>query len=495
MKNIQVKLLISLIVFALILVSVVSYVNRQLLISDTQAQEQKSRELIENHILVDMQTVDNAHYYFDESISKEMEQELRNMLELYKENPNFSTWDFEKMKASHGLDIYILDEKNTVIHTTFEQDLGFSFSECCHNFAGLLDERRQSGEFYTDGIDVSTTTGEIRKFSYLGTPDKKYLLEVGINLNDVPVFETFNFVRTANHLVEKYDDLIEVKTINKGGIFLDDSQGTRLTVEEMPPQFLEAFTKARNSMESVEYKVELDDGYIETYRFLPYEAENARGNSTQRVVYVKYGNSTELALLQKNTKQFWLLLLLALFISCVTLIFIIKILGKTINLATYDTLTGVYNRATYINNIQGLLQKRKCRNPGLLLVDLDNFKSVNDQFGHAQGDIVLVKTAKTLEKVLKNENGFVARFGGDEFAVVLCNATPDKLRETAEAILRQIRSFKEEELEREIWELLSVSIGGALIENPDETEVSLFKRADEALYISKDKGKDQFTYQ
>ena len=57
-----------------------SYVNRQLLISDTQAQKQKSRELIENHILADMKTVDNAHYYFDESVSKEMEQELRNML-------------------------------------------------------------------------------------------------------------------------------------------------------------------------------------------------------------------------------------------------------------------------------------------------------------------------------------------------------------------------------------------------------------------------------
>ncbi len=63
MKNLRIKLLISLIAFALILVAVISYVNRQILVADIEQQEAMNRALIENHILTDMQTVDNAHFY------------------------------------------------------------------------------------------------------------------------------------------------------------------------------------------------------------------------------------------------------------------------------------------------------------------------------------------------------------------------------------------------------------------------------------------------
>ncbi|WP_249664341.1 GGDEF domain-containing protein, partial [Lysinibacillus sp. D4B1_S16] len=77
-----------------------------------------------------------------------------------------------------------------------------------------------------------------------------------------------------------------------------------------------------------------------------------------------------------------------------------------------------YNRATFIRKMDSLLKKRKINRPGLLLIDLDNFKHVNDPFGHVKGDQILVGTAKILKKVVKKE-GFVVRFGGDEFAIVL----------------------------------------------------------------------------
>lgn len=102
--------------------------------------------------------------------------------------------------------------------------------------------------------------------------------------------------------------------------------------------------------------------------------------------------------LQKNTKQFWVLLVIALVTAFVMLLVINKILSKTIHLATFDPLTGVYNRATYIRKMDSLLKKRKINRPGLLLIDLDNFKQVNDQFGHAEGDHILIGTAKILKK-------------------------------------------------------------------------------------------------
>ena len=79
MKNLRIKLLLSLIAFAVILVAVISYVNRQILVTEIEKQVSMNKILIENHILTDMQTVDDAHFYFDNNISDKMEQELRQL--------------------------------------------------------------------------------------------------------------------------------------------------------------------------------------------------------------------------------------------------------------------------------------------------------------------------------------------------------------------------------------------------------------------------------
>lgn len=278
MKNLRIKLLLSLIAFAVILVAVISYVNRQILVTEIEKQVSMNKILIENHILTDMQTVDNAHFYFDNNISDKMEQELRQLKNYYHENPNIATWDLQQMKKKHGMDIYIVDQSNTVVYTTFTKDIGLDFSRCCQRFSALLDERRASGEFFTDGIDISTSTGEYRKFGYLATHDKKYLLELGIDLLNDPVFQTFNFEKTAQYLIGKYIDLVDVQAINAGGVFFNDSRSKRITVQEQSKKFQKYFELAKKTMEPVEYEKVLDNGYIETHRFLPYEAETVRGS-------------------------------------------------------------------------------------------------------------------------------------------------------------------------------------------------------------------------
>lgn len=487
MKKLRIKLLISLIAFALILVAVISYVNRQILVANIEDQEASNRTLIENHILTDMQTVDNAHFYFDKNISENMEQELQALATYYEENPNLATWDLQQMKDNLGMDIYILDKKNTVIYTTFEKDKGLNFSLCCKNFSALLDERRESGQFFTDGIDVSTTTGEYRKFSYLATPDKKYLLELGLKLSEVPVFQTFNFAKTSAYLIDKYDDLLDLRTINAGGIFFSDTDAAGTTVKNQSKKFQEHFKVALQTMKPSEYQQELGNGYIETYRFIPYEAETVRGASSKRVVYVKYGNETKLTALAKNTKQFWFVLMIALVTAFIMLMVINRLFSKTIQLATYDSLTNVFNRATYISKMDKLLRKRRANTPGLLLIDLDNFKQVNDQFGHAEGDRILIKTADILKEVVK-KNGFVVRFGGDEFAIVLYDTNEELMEQLANAVLAKIRSFDNIK-----WSVISVSMGGVICKKSNETELSLFERADKALYQSKKAGKDQYS--
>ncbi|KOS64308.1 GGDEF domain-containing protein [Lysinibacillus agricola] len=493
MKNLRIKLLISLIAFALILVAVIFYVNRQILVADIEEQEATNRMLIENHILTDMQTVDNAHFYFDKNISEKMEVALRKLIIYYGENPDIATWDLQKIKNEHGMDVYILDQSNTVIYTTFEKDKGLNFSQCCKRFSTLLDERRASGQYYNDGIDISTTTGGYRKFGYLATPDNKYLFELGIDLLDDPVFQTFNFGKTAEYLIDKYADLIEVQTINAGGVFFDDFKSRKITVKEQSKIFQEHFELAKKTMKPTEFQKEFRNGYIEKYRFLPYVAETVRGESSKRIVFVKYGNFTEIKALAKNTKQFQVLLGIALVTSFIMLLVINKLLSKTIHLATYDPLTNVYNRATYIRKMDNLLRKRKTNQPGLLLLDLDNFKQVNDRFGHVEGDKILIETARILKQEVRN-NGFVVRFGGDEFAIVLYDVKDEYMQQLANSILEKIRHLKYvDQVTIDRWSVLSVSMGGAICIHPDESERSLFERADKALYQSKNAGKDQYS--
>lgn len=163
---------------------------------------------------------------------------------------------------------------------------------------------------------------------------------------------------------------------------------------------------------------------------------------------------------------------------------------KTIRLAERDPLTGVYNRSTYLEKIERLLKRKQHQEIGLLLFDVDNFKQVNDQYGHLKGDMILVELAKILER-LAHKEGFVVRFGGDEFAIVIKNATLEKMERIANEAIEEVRLKKESN--DLAWQVLSLSIGGTLQANIQETERDLYSRADDALYASKNDGKNRYS--
>ena len=487
MRNLRLKLLVSLMIFAIVLVTVVMWTNRQLLITDIKEQQHNSIELIENHIVNDMKTIDNVHYYFDYTLSDQLEVELRKMVAYYEQNPDVLSWDLEAMKQEHGMEIFIIDEKNTIIHTTFTRDLGFDLSSA-EAFAKVLNERRMSGEYYSDAINTNTATGELWKYSYLATADKKYVFELGIKPTDVELFQKFDFLQTATNLKNKYDDLIEVRILNARGYYLDANGEANYTIEHQSEQFKEAYQKAVDTMSPIEYTEKFEHGYIETTRFIPYEAEQIRGTTTKRVIYMEYGNTKELASVKRLTKQFWVILVIAIVTSLILLVTIIRILTKTINLATFDPLTGAHNRASYLNEMEQLLKRNG--QTGLLLFDLDNFKKVNDCYGHIEGDRILIETVSILKAVAKKD-GMVVRFGGDEFAIIVNNATLEKMHAIANKVLEEFHLRKNGT--DEVWHPLSISAGGALQQEEDETEVTLFMRADQALYQSKNNGKDCYT--
>jgi diguanylate cyclase (GGDEF)-like protein len=154
--------------------------------------------------------------------------------------------------------------------------------------------------------------------------------------------------------------------------------------------------------------------------------------------------------------------------------------------ADLDALTGLHNRRYFHETLvrECARSRRYDRRLALVVVDLDDFKSVNDRIGHLAGDDVLALVAERLRSVVRGAD-VACRIGGDEFAVIL----PEASRPDAERLYGRIKAALSFDLPAEA-ERLEISAGVAEL-GPEDDATSLFQRADEALYRSKAAGKDR----
>ena len=161
-------------------------------------------------------------------------------------------------------------------------------------------------------------------------------------------------------------------------------------------------------------------------------------------------------------------------------------------LSLRDPLTGLANRRFLQENERRLVAaaKRSGRQMALLAVDLDDFKAVNDTHGHAAGDTVLVTSAERMKGLLR-ESDLIARFGGDEFVIVLGEvADAAAAREVAHRVVEQLG--QPVPLPGGGSARIGASVGIAMCCASDETLNDLFRKADEALYAAKRDGKHTF---
>lgn len=158
-------------------------------------------------------------------------------------------------------------------------------------------------------------------------------------------------------------------------------------------------------------------------------------------------------------------------------------------LATTDTLTGLANRRTILEKLADEHEraKRTGRGYGVLVVDIDLFKNVNDTHGHACGDAVLVQLATLMKESLRSYD-FVGRIGGEEFLAIVPEAGEDVVRSVAARVHEAARTAPVTCGGRIIR--ITVSVGAALLE-PGEDSDAVTLRADAALYRAKREGRDR----
>ena len=159
--------------------------------------------------------------------------------------------------------------------------------------------------------------------------------------------------------------------------------------------------------------------------------------------------------------------------------------------ATHDTLAGVWNRGAILETLERETwrSRREGLSLGVLIADLDHFKSVNDTYGHLAGDAVLREVTKRMQTDVRPYDA-VGRYGGEEFLVLLpgCNGsdTREKAERLRDAIIREPVATAAGNL------AVTMSIGGvATADWPEDTANQILQMADSALYRAKEEGRNR----
>ncbi|MDJ0868771.1 MAG: EAL domain-containing protein [Myxococcota bacterium] len=171
-------------------------------------------------------------------------------------------------------------------------------------------------------------------------------------------------------------------------------------------------------------------------------------------------------------------------------------------LSSRDGVTGLPNRPAFLEGLERFLRERRpeTQRAALLLIDLDNFKRVNDTFTHAAGDVLLRGVAERLARCLRRVDeetvagagDVLSRIGGDEFAVLLARITAND--DAARVARRVIDAMREPLVAADVDMVVGASIGIAVCPNDGEEAATLLRKADTALYHAKEEGRNDFRF-
>ncbi len=195
-----------------------------------------------------------------------------------------------------------------------------------------------------------------------------------------------------------------------------------------------------------------------------------------------------------NVSTIGLYLLLIFYVAAIFLLFLVSneaydtLILELEKKVDTDTLTGLYNKLGFVKRVSQHLETHQ--SGAMLVIDLDNFKLINDNFGHLKGDELLHSFAKLLEEQLRPLD-ILGRFGGDEFVIFLRQGcSENRIADIFQRLRNNLQGTYITDSGDEIK--VSISLGVANYSKEINTYEKLFKAADEALYLAKRKGKDTF---
>ncbi len=160
-------------------------------------------------------------------------------------------------------------------------------------------------------------------------------------------------------------------------------------------------------------------------------------------------------------------------------------------LSIRDHLTGLFNRRYMEETLEREIHRatRKQYPLGIIMLDVDYFKLFNDTYGHAAGDVILYELGSLLIKQVRRDD-ISSRIGGDEFVVILPNASREVTRRRAELLWKYVHNFQIQ-FEKKILDKISLSLGIAVYSQDGSSSAAILEAADRALYRAKNEGRNR----
>ncbi|MCK4810480.1 MAG: GGDEF domain-containing protein [Candidatus Omnitrophica bacterium] len=171
-----------------------------------------------------------------------------------------------------------------------------------------------------------------------------------------------------------------------------------------------------------------------------------------------------------------------------------ELFEKIKELAIKDALTGLFLRDIFMDKLEEELKRACFSNTklGFAILDIDDFKKINDTYGHGVGDLVLKKVAGILKKVIGDSGNMVSRFGGEEFVFFVVRTQKEEVKKMAELVRDQIDSAKVNTRRKTVN--FSISLGLVICPDDARDSLRLISRADKLLYEAKRKGKNRICF-
>lgn len=472
------RLFIALFVSALILLTIISTVDYHRLKKQTLNYHEGDMKQVSETVLFAMDSIDRAYNYMDQEIGIQMEEESKALQKKYKKNKDFSTWEFDELAEEIGMDIYILNDENEIIHSNVEADVGIEFDVCCITLNEMLHERRELGGIFIDGIDREQETGDAKKYSYTATDDKKYLIELGFSLKNELLFQNFNFSSVTETIADELSKIEDVSVLNYGGKPYGEKEP-----KDKPKVRRDAFEKVRETKETLEVEQKIQ-GVTYTYRYIPYESEYDISSTQTKVIELMYNNDMIDGEIYDNFKKTIIQYFIYVVIVAAGAYLLASLLAKPLRLAYYDYLTLLKNRASYDRDM-AKLQKGKNSKPAIYIIDIDKFKLINTSLGREKSDKLLKLIASVLTEFVKDEESEVYRLGKDEFVVVMDSMEESDVDYTASTLIERLdTAIKKEQSFAHLD--MSISVGVTVAKETSQMD-NLLEQAEIALIEAKQK--------
>jgi diguanylate cyclase (GGDEF)-like protein len=458
-----------------------------------QEKYQLQKTHVEKALTEELIFINTSTKILETQLNDEMKKNSYILIEKYIKNPDIMSWDLESIKENfYNYEIYIINEDLQIVRSTLKEDLGLNFSKY-PAFSRLLKSRLEGDEFSADRMDISITTKALRKYSYMPTPDNKYLIELSIDISErYSDFQKMDIFSKVNTFKEDYNivENISIYKFNEDGSRvgvikteeLEDGYDTNISIDkqEIIRQSLKTDTIQRKEATDND-----DQNFIFTYiPILNYLETNEFDWWNSYVIEIVYNEiPLNQQLSELRTRFFSNLFILILIFSLFSLV-IFSLFKKSENLAYYDHLTGLPNRKLFEKVFLEKMSNADKRGNllGIMFIDLDHFKQVNDKYGHEIGDDLLIAVSEKIKNNLKKDD-FVARLGGDEFTIILDNIEKKK---DLEFISKRLISLFDEPLYIHKNKIkANLSIGVSVYPDSGNNMKELLRKSDQAMYSAK----------